>query len=107
METMKTEKPKSTLPAPPKAVNPVVAELAAMDGIPVFELRFCVQGGRDLPLLDSAGGMGVLRARADRTITYLPKMQLHRVVQTSRDPQIPTLTFYIPREWATFQPLEG
>jgi hypothetical protein len=103
METMKTDKnaPKQ---APPK--HPLTTELAQMEGIPVLELRFCVQGGRDLPYVDSNGGMGTLRAREDRDVCYLPKVMLYRVVQRSRDPKVKTKTFYIPREWATFEPLE-
>jgi hypothetical protein len=104
MESMKTDAPKNK--PPQKAPHPLAAELATMDGIPVFELRFCVQGGRDLPLPDSNGGFGVLRATDMREITYLTKPQLFRVVQRTRDPMQKTRTLYVPREWAMFEPLE-
>jgi hypothetical protein len=109
METMKHDsKIKTTQPSMMKQANAVIVELAAMEGIPVYELTFCVgmNNKPDLPLSDSYGGLGKLRIRPDREITYLPKMLFYRVVQISRDPRVKTKTFYIPREWATFEPLE-
>ncbi len=105
METMKSDASKTNSKgAPPDA--PKVTGDPLVDGIPIFELRFCVQGGRDLPLPDANGGMGTLRARENRKITYLHKLRFYRVTQTSLDPTVKTLTFYIPETWATFQPLE-
>jgi hypothetical protein len=109
METMTTNKSKPSVPAPVKPpINTSVLDLATMDGIPVYELTFCVgmNNKPDLPIPDSGGGMGKLRCRPDREITYLPKVLFYRIVQTSRDDKVGTTTFYIPREWAIFQPLE-
>lgn len=108
METMKNEAPKNEKKqqSPAKPVHPLVAELAAAEGVPVAELRFCVQNGRDLPLAESNGGISNLKAKADTDITFLPKLLLYRVVRRHRDPDVKTKTFYIPREWAMFEPLE-
>jgi len=102
---METMKDKNTKPVA-KATHPLVTELAGAEGVPVLELRFCVKDGRDLPLPESNGGIGILRAREDTDITFLPKVLLYRVVRRSRDPNVKTRTFYIPREWAMFEPLE-
>ncbi len=79
-------------------------DLAWLEGTPVYELRFCVQGGRDLPLPDANGGMGTLRARDNRKITCLDRKPFYRVTETSRDKA--PVTFFIPQSWATFQPFE-
>ncbi len=76
-----------------------------VDGEPVYELRFCVQGGRDLPLPDANGGMGTLRARGDRSITYFARRRHHRVIQTFLDR--PTVEFWVPETWCCYEPLNG
>ena len=97
-------KPKSIVP--PKVSHPMVADLAAMEGVPVFEMRFAVgfNNKPDLPYVDSNGGVGRLRASPTVTIDYLPKAMLFRVVAKRND--VGVKTFYIPREWAVFEPLE-
>ncbi len=105
METMKPDATKNNGKAPPPEPRKVTGD-PLVDGIPVFELRFCVQNGRDLPYVDSHGGTGTLRARPDRDITYLPKLRHHRVVQRSTDPKVSTKTFYVHETWCTFEPIE-
>lgn len=105
METMSTKsEPNKTKAAPTAQVHPLIAELATMEGLPIFEIRFCVQGGRDVGL-DETGGTGKLRIREGRTITFLPKARLFRVVEKSRDIKVKDKTIYIPSEWASFEPL--
>lgn len=103
METMKIDSAKKQVTPPAKPIHQHVAELAAMDGIPVYELLFSTPA--DLPIPESGGGTRRIRVRHDREITYLPKMMLYRVVQVSKDG--PTVTFYVPRELAVFVPLEA
>ncbi len=93
METMKTDPKKPNDAQPRKATDP-------SDGIPVYELRFCVQGGRDLGL-DSSGGQGILRVREGREITYFPSRRWFRVVEKNR-----TRPMYIHESWAAWEPLE-
>lgn len=106
METMKNEKPKP-------ARHKLVAELAEMEGIPVYELTFAT----NKPDIDGTGGTGKLRMKPDpralvkdqhagREIAFLPKLNRYRVVEKSHDPKIGTHTYYIPGDWATFEPLE-
>jgi hypothetical protein len=89
MEKMTPESKKS---AEPRKSDP--------DGIPVFELRFCVQGGRDLGL-DASGGQGILRTRKGREITYYPQRRWFKVVEENRARPI-----YIHESWASWEPLE-
>lgn len=88
METMKTEPSK----APRKSTDP--------DAIPVYELRFCVQGGRDLGL-EEGGGRGILRVREGREIVYFPSRRWFRVTEKNR-----TRPLYIHESWASWEPLE-
>ncbi len=109
MEVINTTKQNDAKrPNPPPTRNQLSAELAAMEGVPVKLLWFCVgmNNKPDLPLPDSAGGMGKLGLRPGRSITWLAKAHLFRVVQTSLDSKVGTTTFYIPEAWATFEPLE-
>lgn len=108
METMNKNQKPAPPQAPKKDPHPLVAELAAMDGVPCAILRFCMpQGGsRDLPLEGSNGGFTTLPANERRTIAFLSKVGMYRVVEVSRDPKVKTKTLYVPREWATFEPLE-
>lgn len=106
METMKHEPGKKPPPPATKPPHPLVADLTAMEGIPIYQLWF-KPPHPDLPLRESAGGMGTLRARKDREITLLPKMDCFRVTVTSLDDKIGTKRFYIPRDWATYEPLDG
>lgn len=91
METMKTDATKNKPAEPRKADG---------DGIPVYELRFCVQGGRDIGL-DSSGGTGILRTRKGREIVYYPSRRWFRVVEEGRPRPI-----YIHETWASWEPLE-
>ncbi len=107
MDTMKTPAKPNTPPQKPP--NDLVDDLATMAGIPVYELSFSVgmNNKPDLPIPDFGGGQGKLRARKGREITYLPKMLFYRVIQVTHEPKGAAITFYIPREWATFTPIDG
>lgn len=91
METMKVD---------PKKPNDAQSRKDG-DGIPVYELRFCVQGGRDVGLDDDAGGRGILRTKQGREITYFPQKRFYRVIDSRKKRPL-----YIPESWATFEPLE-
>jgi len=73
------------------------------DGIPVYELRFCVVGGRDIGVGRGAntGGTGKLRATEGLEITYYPSRRWFRV--DDRNQKRPV---YIPESWCTWEPLE-
>lgn len=70
------------------------------DGIPVYELRFCVQGGRDLGL-DTSGGQSILRVREGREITYYPNRRWFCIVERNRKRPM-----YIHETWASWEPME-
>ncbi|HEY1554856.1 MAG TPA: hypothetical protein VGF94_08485 [Kofleriaceae bacterium] len=94
METLKPDKPANQKPD--------------SDGIPVLELRFDT-GYRDpdLGLDGSGGGRGILRASKRVSITYLPARQFYRIVEQAAKPTDSPNVWYVPREWAAFQPLDG
>jgi hypothetical protein len=107
METMTTDKGAKPTKAPAKPPNAAFAEIFDQAGVPVYELIFAVgmNNKPDLPYVDAKGGIGRLRASADRTITLVSiKGNLfYRVVQSSRD--VGDKMFCIPMAWATFEPL--
>ncbi len=74
------------------------------DGIAVFELRFCVPNGRDLPYVDAHGGRGTLRSERGRKITYFPRIRHHQVTVNFPDARVKK--FYIHESWATWEALE-
>jgi hypothetical protein len=72
--------------------------------IAVYELRF-KSPYPDLGLPSMSGGSGTIRTKDGITIGYLPQQQLYRIVTTSRDPKVKPRTIFVPREWASFEPL--
>lgn len=97
METMKTDKqPTSSKPS-----------TDAERGLPVYEIRFCVQGGRDIGLENqSAGGSGIIRRSERLELTYFPVRRFYRIVETYNDKKKKPKTVYVPEAWATWEPLE-
>ena len=69
------------------------------DGIPVYEIRFCVQGGRDIGL-NPHGGESILRSNDRYEITYFPQRRWFRVVAKNRPRPI-----YVHETWVSWEPL--
>lgn len=95
METMKNDKQQNAkAPAPGE------------NGVAVYEIRFCRQGGRDIGIENqSPGGSGIVRANERLEITYLPSKRFYRLVEKYLDNKRPTKTIYVPENWATFEPM--
>lgn len=106
METMNT-KSDAKGGKPPAPTNRI-DELKTEPGIPVYELRFRGSPGAELPLRNrsTSGGINTLRADKGLEITYLPRMQFYRLVETQSEKGAKQIVCFIPREWATFEPLE-
>lgn len=74
--------------------------LADDDGIAVYEIRFNSKAVPDIGL-DDAGGMGCVRVKEGRTITYYPRRRHHVIIEAKRERPI-----YVHETWCTWSPLE-
>jgi hypothetical protein len=93
METMKTGQSKQTNPE--QQIERI------------YELRFCVVGGRDIPLRNQSvnGGTGVLRAKEGLEMAWFKSRRQIRIVETYRDRDMAPLTLWIPESWACWIPM--
>jgi hypothetical protein len=84
----------------PRAAAPL------LEPIRVRELRFCVPGGRDVPLTNTGGGRGSITARDKEgtkiTIQFEPWQRHHRVRELQNGKL--RLEFCIPESWVLYIP---
>ena len=100
---METMNPNTKAPAKASS-NKLADELRTEPGIPVYELRFRGTPGPDLPL-KTRTQPSQLRASERIEITYLLRLQLYRVVEATREKGAKDVVVYVPREWASWEPM--
>lgn len=76
------------------------------DEIALYEVRFRMPHPDLGQGIGSPGGSGVLRAKKDLKIAFLPKQQLIRFTAMFDDVNVKQRTVYVPRDWASMEFLE-